>query len=296
MSKNQEDRSNKELDTPKNISKKEDLRKTENAIKSPTSHDQIKSLEDTITALHSEVDFASNAFTGNVNQVQELMDKTTKSLFEIENGLEGLLESYNNSSRELKNQIATLSLLPNKTQETLKKLAPEISQEVEKLHSQRMSKIELTLKDLQNDLSKKAKSHTKFLKDLSAQLQQQFTEEALKQQQLLKQVTVNNIEQMNKVQFQQSKKQEQTFQKFVEYTKKEIESVTSNHGTKFLRNTAICLILAAITGGISGWYINKYFPRFVGFSETGDVTVHHSNVKIWKAGKVENKDLHKEND
>ena len=40
--------------------------------------------------------------------------------------------------------------------------------------------------------------------------------------------------------------QEKQFLQFSEHAKNEIDAVTSNHGTKFLRNTAICLILATI--------------------------------------------------
>jgi membrane protein YqaA with SNARE-associated domain len=78
------------------------------------------------------------------------------------------------------------------------------------------------------------------------------------------------------------------FKQVVHHTQKEIESVTSNHGTKFLRNTASCLILAAIIGGISGWYINRYLPKFVTLEKTGNITIHHSNVRVLETGKVSN--------
>ncbi len=71
------------------------------------------------------------------------------------------------------------------------------------------------------------------------------------------------------------------------------DAVTSNHGTKFLRNTAICLILATITGAISGWYISEYFPRLVKIKRTGDVIIHNSHVKVFDPPSVKNQDQNK---
>jgi membrane protein YqaA with SNARE-associated domain len=79
------------------------------------------------------------------------------------------------------------------------------------------------------------------------------------------------------------------FRKFVNHTEQEIKSVTFNQGSKFIRNTAICLILAVIAGGIRGWYINKYVPRFVTVEKTGDGVIHHRNVKAWEVKTVKNK-------
>ena len=51
------------------------------------------------------------------------------------------------------------------------------------------------------------------------------------------------------------------------------------------------MVLAAITGSISGWYVNRYMPKFVTLEKTGDITIHHSNVKVLEAPKLEKNDL-----
>ena len=97
---------------------------------------------------------------------------------------------------------------------------------------------------------------------------------------ILEQAALKSIEQINKAMLKQLSQQEKQFLQFSEHTKNEIDAVTSNHGTKFLRNTAICLILAAITGSISGWYTSNYFPKFVRIEKSGDVMIRNSHVAV----------------
>lgn len=266
--------------------------KTAPESKQPENFDNsLAALESTITTLQSEVNFATHAFTGNVEKVQKIMTITEGSLKDNLIQIEGLLGKYRLSSQELQKQISILSLLPSKTQETLKALVPEITMEIESVHNQRMTSIESSLKELQEGLKSEVGNQLNVLKDLSSELQKQLGDDVLKKHEVLVQAANNSIEQINKSQAEQNVVQKKIFQDFVDHTKKEIEAVTSNHGSKFLRNTAICLILATITGGISGWYINNYFPRFVSVKNTGDVTIHHSHVKVLENGSIKNEDL-----
>jgi prophage DNA circulation protein len=231
----------------------------------------IKSLEESIQNLHTNVSFSSNTFKGNVEQVQELMETTAKALTIDAEGMKKLLENYSKIRKELDKQIATLSLLPQKTQESLTKIVPEISKEIEKIHDQRMVGIKSTLEDLQK----------------------KFSQSVLEKQIYLEEIANKNIEQIKKLQQEQIKQQEKIFRQVVYHTKKEVEAVTANHGSKFLRNTAICLILAAITGCLSGWYVNRYMPKFVTLEKTGDITIHGSNVKVLEAPKLNKNDSFK---
>jgi len=226
----------------------------------------IKSLETSIEQLHTEVEFGSNAFKGSVEMAQDSMSDATKTIISKADGLNKLFEDYQLNSKELKKQIATLSLLPTKTQEALKKLVPDVGKEIEKIHDQRMTSIESSLQDLQK----------------------QFHEGVLDKQKALEKIASDNIEAFKEIQLQQVEQQEKIFQSFVAHTQKEVESVTSNHGTKFIRNLSICLILAVIAGGVSGWYINRYMPKFVTLEKTGSITIHHSNVRVLEAGKLKN--------
>ena len=181
--------------------------------------------------------------------------------------------------------------MPDKIENILQGLTPQIGQEIEKIHDQRMIEIESTLKNLKKGLDEETQSQLQILKDLAEQLQKQLSEDVLRRIKMLEQATNKIVEQMHSTHLQQLEKQEKSFTQFTEHTKKEISAVTANHGSKFLRNTAICLILATITGAVSGWYINGYFPRFVSFSKTGDVTIHHSHVKLLDYNSVTKQDL-----
>jgi hypothetical protein len=266
--------------------------KTEKTPQQPENfNSSLAALTSTISTLQSEVNFATHAFTGNVENVQKMMDSTDVSLKANLNQIEELLEQHEISLKDLQKQISILALLPIKTQETLRSLVPNITKEIENVHNKRMTSIESSLKELQKSLNKEAEKQLNVLTDLSVQFQTQLSDDVEVKHEMLVQAANNSIKQINKLQEEQNVVQKKIFQDFVDHTKKEIEAVTSNHGGKFLRNTAICLILATITGGISGWYINNYFPRFVSVKNTGDVRIHHSHVKVLENSSVKNEDL-----
>lgn len=224
-------------------------------------------LTSTISTLQSEVNFATHAFTGNVENVQKMIHSTESSLKDNLAKIELVLEQYQINSQELQKQISILSLLPQKNQETLKELVPNITKKIENVHDQRMISIEASLKELQKQLS----------------------DDVLIKNEMLEKSANSSIEKVNQSQLKHLEEQKKMFQGLVDHTKKEIESVTSNHGTKFLRNISICVILSVLAGGISGWYINKYFPRLVSIEKTGDVMINHSHVKVWESNSVKKK-------
>jgi hypothetical protein len=260
----------------------------DNIIGSQLTDERIKALENAIDRLNSEITFEVNAFTGNVAQVQSLIENATQSTSTTATDLGKLLQKYEENSSQLHSKIVTLSLLPQKNKETLLGIVPEIGQEVEKIHSKRMQGIESTLLNLQKSLAEKTESHVKILKDLSKKLQEGLNAGVSGQKESIEQVANSTIKKMHEHQIEQSKKQEEVFQKFVNHTEQEIKSVTSNHGSKFIRNTAICMILSVIAGGVSGWYINTYFPKLVTFHKSGNVTIHDSAVRVWDTEKVKN--------
>ncbi len=278
------------------MSEKEDQTEANNESLEKNTQKEIESfksslakLESAISALQSEVQFVTRAFTGNVEKLQEIMETSGIAFNSNLEPIENLLKQQKSRSDELKKQISVLTLLPTKTQEALRSLVPDITKEIESVHQKRISNIESSLKELQKGLNKEIENQFVALKDLSAQLQKQLGEDAQKKQESIDRFVNNSIEKIDTSLSKQRKEQDRMFQGLVKHTQKEIEAVTSNHGSKFLRNTAICLILAAIAGGMSSWLINQYFPRFVGITNSGEVRVHQSNVKVWNSSSGKNK-------
>ena len=101
------------------------------------------------------------------------------------------------------------------------------------------------------------------------------------------------IRQMQEAGLSALESQKQQIAEFAQSVKEEVEAVTSNHGSKFLRNLAITLILATIAGGITSWCVGKYFPAFIQINKAGDIKVQHSAVKIWEADNPQISDSNK---
>lgn len=105
----------------------------------------------------------------------------------------------------------------------------------------------------------------------------------MQNQKVIEETAKQSIRQMQETQLSALESQKKQMVEFAQSVKEEVEDVTSNHGSKFLRNLAITLILATIAGGITSWCVGKYFPAFIQINKAGDIKVQHSAVKIWEA-------------
>ena len=252
--------------------------KNNTAIVEKTKVDQENPLEENlqllqkaIKDLHHEVDFASNAFVGHANQTQSSLASTNTSMQETLKTITVLLSAFSESSTKIQDQIMTLALLPKKVQQALEELVPNIGKEVEKIHSQRLETITTHI----------------------AGLEQGLKESVMRNQKVIEETAKQSIRQMQEAQLSSLESQEKQLAEFAQSVKEEVEAVTSNHGSKFLRNLAITLILATIAGGITSWCVGKYFPAFIQINKAGDIKVQHSAVKIWEADNPKISDLNK---
>ena len=223
--------------------------------------ESLELLEKAIKNLHHEVGFASNAFVGHANETGSSLASTNKSMQETLKTITSLLTSFSDAATKIQDQIMTLALLPKKVQQALEELVPNLGKEVEKLHSQRLETVI---------------SHI-------AGLDQALKDSVLQNQKTIEETAKESIRQMQEAGLSALESQRQQISEFAQSVKEEVEAVTSNHGSKFLRNLAITLILATIAGGITSWCVGKYFPAFVQINKAGDIKVQHSAVKIWEA-------------
>jgi hypothetical protein len=223
--------------------------------------ESLQLLQKTIKDWHHEVDFTSNAFVGHANQTQSSLASTNTSMQETLKTIAGLLSAFSESSTKIQDQTITLALLPQKVHKALEDLVPNIGREVEKIHSQRLEIITTHI----------------------AKIEQALKDSIMQNQKAIEETARLSIRQMQEAQLNALESQRKQIAEFVKSVKEEVEAVTSNHGSKFLRNLIITLILATIAGGITSWCVGKYFPAFIQINKAGDVTVQHSAVKIWEA-------------
>ena len=233
--------------------------------------ESLQLLQKTIKDWHHEVDFTSNAFVGHANQTQSSLASTNTSMQETLKTIAGLLSAFSESSTKIQDQTITLALLPQKVHKALEDLVPNIGREVEKIHSQRLEIITTHI----------------------AKIEQALKDSIMQNQKAIEETARLSISQMQEAQLNALEYQRKQIAEFVKSVKEEVEAVTSNHGSKFLRNLIITLILATIAGGITSWCVGKYFPAFIQINKAGDVTVQHSAVKVWEAGNTKINDSNK---
>ena len=222
---------------------------------------QMKFLEDAIKRIHTEADFAAKNFDGKsmefASTLNGLMSKFQNSL----DNYDLLVESHKKQIEINQVGLTALTLIPEKLQTRIENIAPRFAVEVEKIHSQRLETITTHI----------------------AQLEQALKDSMLQNQKVIEETAKQSIRQMQEAQLSSLESQKKQLAEFAQSVKEEVEAVTSNHGSKFLRNLAIALILATIAGGITSWCVGKYFPAFIQINKAGDIKVQHSAVKIWEA-------------
>jgi hypothetical protein len=221
----------------------------------------MKFLEKAIKRLHTEADFAAKNFDGKSKEfgstLNGLMGKFQTSLDDYDT----LVESHKKQIEINQEGIASLTLIPEKLQTRIESIAPRFAVEVEKIHSRRLETIIANIE----------------------RLDQALKDSVIQNQKAIEETAKEVIRQMQAAQLSALESQKQQIAEFAQAVKEEVEAVTSNHGSKFLRNLAIALILATIAGGITSWCVGKYFPAFVQINKAGDIKVQHSAVKIWEA-------------
>jgi len=222
---------------------------------------QMKSLEEAIKRLHTEADFAAKNFDG---KSKEFGSTLNGLIIKFRTSLEGydLLVARHKKQIETNQEgLAGLTLIPEKLQTSIENIAPRFAVEVEKIHSQRLETITTNIEGLGQSLK----------------------DSVLQNQKTIEETAKESIRQMQEAVLSALESQKKQLAEFAQAVKEEVEAVTSNHGSKFLRNLAITLILATIAGGITSWCVGKYFPAFIQINKAGDIKVQHSAVKIWEA-------------
>lgn len=222
---------------------------------------QMNSLEDAIKRMHTEADFAAKNFDGKSKEFGDTLNDLISKLQTSLNHYDLLVKKHTMQIETNQEGLAGLTLIPEKLQTRIENIAPRFAVEVEKIHSQRLETITTQI----------------------AGLEQTLKDSALRNQKIIEETAKESIRQMQEAGLSTLESQKQQIAKLAQSVKEEVEAVTSNHGSKFLRNLAISLILATIAGGLTSWCVGKYFPAFIQINKAGDIKVQHSAVKIWEA-------------
>jgi hypothetical protein len=208
----------------------------------------------------------NNQINFTVRTLNSASDHIVGKINEAENKINGFvtnLERCATEQQEFLNKISTessiLFMLPEKIQNMVKAIAPQIAEEVENIHSSKLVEIISKLE----------------------QLQQNYQDDASKQQQVLRQASEESLKQLTSTTEQLTNNLISQFTEFADQLASDAELVNSNNQTKYFKKLAVTILFSAIISSGTAYIVTNNFPRFVKIDHSNEVSVHNGTINVF---------------
>jgi len=225
-------------------------------------------IEQAFKALHHEIDFASKALnvkSGDfANTLHDAISSLKLSLSELEN----INKQINNQNTMMINELTTFALLPEKITYSIKNIVPQISCEVEKIHSNRILEIQDQFTSLHHQLTNDISDYKHKLEHLSNQ-------------------SLNNLSAAIE---KFSMTIEQKLAKFSNQLVEEADAVSSQKSMRFLKNLAFILLFSGLVSAFASYLVATQFPRYVRVDTPNNLSIIDSKVQVWEAKSLNTKE------
>lgn len=152
-------------------------------------------------------------------------------------------------------------MIPQRTQDRIDKIAPQIAAEVGIIHHTKTTEINNQFDALQDKLTHNFDECRQNLEDTTSHCIKQLTN------------TVDNIKLT-------------TEQKLTQYSNqlaKDADAVGSHKSMRFLRNSALIVLFSGLVSASTSYLVVTQFPRYVSVDATGNLSIIDSKVQIWGA-------------
>jgi hypothetical protein len=244
----------------------------------------IQSLDDAVKRLHDEANFAAKnfgaksvSFAKNLNEVVQKLQETLKSHTT-------LIDLHKTEVHNTTTKLGILTLLPEKLEDRIEKLAPRLAIEVEQIHSKRLEEIINIIEKLQTHLDERTLANQQLIENTTLKCIEQIRESGVqltalcsqneavlktaeKFKQLIENTTYNDSVAETVEKFNQLKRDMQAFDK--------------KRKVSYFVGLTISFVLMALVACAGTYFTLKYYPTHVDFTKPTEVTVSNSNVSFW---------------
>jgi hypothetical protein len=230
----------------KNI-KNKDLTKEETQLLEKLSGIITTRAEASSDALESKAIFMARELEAIIDEYKKTFVDSSKALSDIKPEIDSSIKDLNDNNKDLNKLISVLALLPDKVSKHGVDLPEKVVAAINKnipIMTQSITSAEI-----------------RSIESVDTQL----TESISKMK-----------KEMNSV-VSSTKKELETFKSEL---KKEAGIAGNRKFSRFLTTIVCSVVLAAIAGGLSGRYVQKYFPKFVTIKGANNIKVLDSHVRI----------------
>lgn len=220
-------------------------------------------IEQALSKLHSEIDFASKMLNVKSDDYGNTLNSHITSFKSLLAKLEETLKQNKKQSEMIINEIAMLTLLPEKITSNISQIGPQIASAIEQMHQPRILEITNQFTSLCNKL----------------------TEDIANYENQLEKLTDNCTEQLSSTTQKFSANLEEKLNHFTDKLTTSSGLATTANSKTLLKNLAFVVIFSAAVSGITSYVVTTKFPRFVAITGANNLSIHDSRVEVWNSKK-----------
>ena len=218
--------------------------------------------------LHRETDFASKSFENKTIEFNRSLNDTIVNLRTLLTELTYIAEQNKKQNEAFTEQLKTYFLLPEKIQQRISAIVPEIAQQVANIYNSKSQKIEQQHELLLNKLSQATDCFEQKITDTTSKS-------------LSKLLDATN---------QCSATIEANLNRYSTQLMQDATTATTNNRSKFFNNLAIMVVFAAIVSALTSYVVASQFPRYIEINRANDLSIYDSKVQVWGGKIKEEKD------
>ena len=220
-------------------------------------------IEQSLKKLHNEIDFASKILNVKSDEYGDTLNSCISSFKSLLEKLEDVLEQSKSQKQMIIDEIAILTLLPEKITNNIKQIIPQIASEIEQIHQPHVLEIKEQFTILHNNLTTDIMSYKNQLDGMASSC----------------------TEQLNSAAETFSTTLEQKLNQFTDKLTKSAGLASAQNSKMLIKNLAFVVIFSAVISGITSYVVTTKFPRFVRITGANNLSVHDSKVEVWNSKK-----------
>ena len=206
-----------------------------------------------------------NFNTRSLNSVSEkLIENLSTSRLTIQKILEAMETTLNRQEQivsKMNDESRLLCLIPQKMQDRIDAIAPQIATEVGKIHHSKIEEITSQFNILQDKLTEDFDKYRQNLAITTKQCIEQLTD------------TGDNM----KITI------EQKLARFGNQLAVEADAVSSQKNMRFLKNLAFIILFSGLVSAFTSYLVATQFPRYVRVDAPNNLSIIDSKVQVWEA-------------
>ena len=213
--------------------------------------------------IKDELGFNIHTISSVVEDFVEQLGKAQSNIQTILTAMQGTVNKHEEAVGQITSEVRILCMIPDKVQNRLDSIVPQIALEVEQIHQPRVLEITEQFTSLHNDLTKNIANYENQLERVANNCTEQLSSTTQK-------FSADLEEKLN------------------HFTNKFTNSsgLASTRNSKILfKNLAFVVMFSAVVSGITSYVVTTKFPRFVAITGANNLSIHNSKVEVWGSRK-----------